>query len=196
MFIVDDIMKEFIANRMRDEDSPRPFPNQEAPIERSLILWIFKNITSISFYFLDAKGMRSGEVPTGGRGQFPPNSSDHQPPRLTKSRTSLELNNNSNRVATKIVVAPQQTVAPSASATVIGSITIQQQPVSKETSSQFVLQRSKSSGSHLSLQQQKVPVPITTVKVNNPELPDVSQFPDAAQVLLRKIAVGTCTLSQ
>ncbi len=132
--------------------------------------------------------MRSGEVPVGGRGSFPPNSSDHQAPRLTKSRTSLELNNNnnSNRVANKA-----QQVAPSTAT--VATITNQHQPVSNETASpagQFALQRSKSSGSHLSLQQQKVPVPTPTVKANNPELPDVSSFPDAAQILLRKIAVG------
>ncbi|XP_057369101.1 polyadenylate-binding protein-interacting protein 1-like isoform X2 [Daphnia carinata] len=132
--------------------------------------------------------MRSGEIPAGGKGQSNQNSPDHQPPRLTKSRTSLELNNNSTRVANK--------VAQQGSATVT-SITIQQQPVKEVTASpsgQFVLQRSKSSGSHLTLQQQKVPVPkptssVTTPKGTNLELPDISSFPEAAQVLLRKISV-------
>ncbi|XP_046457150.1 polyadenylate-binding protein-interacting protein 1-like isoform X1 [Daphnia pulex] len=135
--------------------------------------------------------MRSGEVPAGGRGQFPQNSTDHQPPRLTKSRTSLELNNNSTRAANNKVA---QQGAPAATVT---SITIQKQPVNEATASpagQFVLQRSKSSGSHLTLQQQKVPVPTpastnATPKVGNSELPDVSSFPEAAQILLRKIAV-------
>lgn len=133
--------------------------------------------------------MRSGEIPAGGRGQSNQNSPDRQPPRLTKSRTSLELNNNSTRVANK--------VAQQGSATVT-SITIQQQPVKETTASpsgQFVLQRSKSSGSHLTLQQQKVPVPkptssFTTPKGTNSELPDISSFAEPAQVLLRKISVG------
>lgn len=132
--------------------------------------------------------MRSGEIPAGGRGQSNQNSPDRQPPRLTKSRTSLELNNNSTRVANK--------VAQQGSATAT-SITIQQQPVKETTASpsgQFVLQRSKSSGSHLTLQQQKVPVPkptssFTTPKGANSELPDISSFVEPAQVLLRKISV-------
>jgi hypothetical protein len=144
------------------------------------------------YYFFLLKGMRSGEVPAGGRGQFPQNSTDHQPPRLTKSRTSLELNNNSTRAANNKVA--QQ----GAAAATVTSITIQKQPVNEATASpagQFVLQRSKSSGSHLTLQQQKVPVPTpastnATPKVGNSELPDVSSFPEAAQILLRKIAVG------
>jgi hypothetical protein len=45
------------------------------------------------------------------------------------------------------------------------------------------------------LQQQKVIVPTATSttatpKVDNSELPDVSSFPETAQILLRKIAVG------
>ena len=132
--------------------------------------------------------MRSGEIPAGGRGQFPQNSSDHQPPRLTKSRTSLELNNNGIRAANKVA---QQ----GAAAVNVTSVTIQKQPVNESPAGQFVLQRSKSSGSHLSLQQQKVPVPTptsttATSKVGNSELPDVSSFPEGAQILLRKIAAG------
>nr|CAH0109992.1 unnamed protein product [Daphnia galeata] len=133
--------------------------------------------------------MRGGEIPAGGRGQFLQNSSD-PPPRLIKSRTSLELNNNGIRAANKVA---QQ----GAASTTVTSITIQKQLVNEVTASpagQFVLQRSKSSGSHLSLQQQKVIVPTatsTTVtpKVDNSELPDVSSFPETAQILLRKIAV-------
>lgn len=136
------------------------------------------------------KGMRGGEIPAGGRGQFPQNSSD-PPPRLIKSRTSLELNNNGIRAANKVA---QQ----GAASTTVTSITIQKQLVNEVTASpagQFVLQRSKSSGSHLSLQQQKVIVPTATSttatpKVDNSELPDVSSFPETAQILLRKIAVG------
>ncbi len=150
------------------------------------------DVISIFSVFLLLKGMRNGEVPAGGRGQFPQNSTDHQPPRLTKSRTSLELNNNSTRAANNKVA--QQ----GAAAATVTSITIQKQPVNEATASpagQFVLQRSKSSGSHLSLQQQKVPVSTSsstsvTPKVGNSELPDVSSFPEAAQILLRKIAVG------
>ena len=120
--------------------------------------------------------MRSGEIPAGGRGQFPQNSSD-PPPRLIKSRTSLELNNNGIRAANKVA---QQ----GAASTTVTSITIQKQLVNEVTASpagQFVLQRSN----HLILQQQKLIVPTA-----NSELPDVSSFPETAQILLRKIAVG------
>ena len=132
------------------------------------------------------KGMRSGEIPAGGRGQFPQNSSD-PPPRLIKSRTSLELNNNGIRAANKVA---QQ----GAASTTVTSITIQKQLVNEVTASpagQFVLQRSN----HLILQQQKVIGPTATSttatpKADNSELPDVSSFSETAQILLKKIAVG------
>lgn len=152
---------------------------------------IFFDAYCIIFFFSIMKGMRSGEIPVGGRGQPSQNFTDHQPPRLTKSRTSLELNNNSTRAANKVA-------QPGVPAATVTSITIQQQPVKEATASatgQFVLQRSKSSGSHLTLQQQKVPVakPTSSVampKGGNVELPDISSFPEAAQVLLRKISIG------
>lgn len=144
--------------------------------------------------------MRSGEAPAtsaAGRGQF----AEHPPPRLTKSRTSLELNNNSSRAANKLSVVQQVPIT----ATTVTPIPTQQQPVNEATPSpvngQFTLQRSKSSGSHLTLQQQKVPVAaptsvtspsVTVSKTNDSELPDVTAFPDAAQTILRKIAVGRC----
>ena len=130
--------------------------------------------------------MRSGEIPAGGRGQFPQNSSD-PPPRLIKSRTSLELNNNGIRAANKVA---QQ----GAASTTVTSITIQKQLVNEVTASpagQFVLQRSN----HLILQQQKVIGPTATSttappKADNSELPDVSSCSETAQILLKKIAVG------
>lgn len=136
--------------------------------------------------------MRS-ETAHVGSGRLP-QFTDHQPPRLTKSRTSLELNNNSTKMANKGI---QQNNGMAA----VTTIPIQQQSAKESNASQtnqFVLQRSKSGGSSLSLQQQKVPVPTPTSQspvatsktVSSSELPDVSLFPEASQILLRKIAVG------
>lgn len=127
-------------------------------------------------------GVRTGEGPTSTPG------SGRIQPRLTKSRTSLELNNNAVRNA-------QSKTQPTQQVTFVASAQKQDTaPGNSSNNASFALQRSKSSGSHLSLQQQKVPVAGPVKNVPPYELPDVSVLPDQVQVLLRKIAVGKVDL--